>query len=818
MTASLDEGLEARDAGTSDKAQPPNTSQRPAGSVRKKRGAYISKACHECRRRKSKCEGQKPCARCTKHDLACVFSPYTRRNGLDDDDPSAATRILQQKVAFLEEQLRASNAPALTCQSSPKPASSLAPHPGDHEDDSSGLTSATSWPQQEGIEPLQTVDANILNELPANPTNDDHMEALPAALPPTAFSSTSNRIQYQQIQSPGFVQASATSSPYSVQQHGSLAGDSSTHTAATAHYKYNLSLAQTHLAARGISDSVEQVLTSTMPTREPSPLDSQSDKHRQCDPLWLIDKTEALRLCGVFEEEIGKTYPFLDIDKISSHVSTVYTSLDVGRRSGFAYLPLRDDFILPADDLKIIKMVLACALVIETSGSSALSRTLFHNVRDSIQGPIWGDVTITSITVYTLCAIWLFLADNDFLAWRITGIVARWCLELGLNQSLYLHHMLNNDQERKMVVRLFWCIQTLDRRWSFGSGLPFVIRDEDIDQSFPPPDDEVPYLKAMVKFSSIVSDVWHAVYSTPVDATTRKGQETVSYLEYRISKWWDELPVTLQFGKGDLDWSRGTKRQRILLYLRKCQLTILLQQPVLHCSSRIRQRPEVARAVVRTAKDVIRKLDDLNRTTDIYQTQQMCFNHFLVTSLGVIFLAVSQAPGEFATSVRGEFNAALDLVQQLSLNSFVSKRLWKAIRGLRQMGDRLGVSPADVPQNEATSARNEPRPIGNNRPGPTFDPGLFLLEQDLQFPFMATDDPIDGAKLTENMNAVFEAMEKDQENFSLDLPLEAGGAADAVNSHVDQWHDHSNRNFDDRNTAYGNQDVSRLLVSMIGGT
>ena len=37
------------------------------------------------------------------------------------------------------------------------------------------------------------------------------------------------------------------------------------------------------------------------------------------------------------------------------------------------------------------------------------------------------------------------------------------------------------------ITRIFWTIYSLDRRWSLGTGLPFVIQDEDIDPNLPEP-------------------------------------------------------------------------------------------------------------------------------------------------------------------------------------------------------------------------------------------------------------------------------------------------------------------------------------------
>lgn len=103
-----------------------------------------------------------------------------------------------------------------------------------------------------------------------------------------------------------------------------------------------------------------------------------------------------------------------------------------------------------------------------------------------------------------------------------------------------------------------------------------------------------------------------------------------------------------------------------------------------------------AQTVVDIAKDTIRVLARLNQTTDIYRSQQMLFNYFLVAALAVLFLAVSHAPVEFNRQVRDEFYLALDLIKGFSTKSYVSKRLWKTIRGLREIGEKLGLFPRNI--------------------------------------------------------------------------------------------------------------------------
>lgn len=303
-----------------------------------------------------------------------------------------------------------------------------------------------------------------------------------------------------------------------------------------------------------------------------------------------------------------------------------------------------------------------------------------------------------------------------------------------------------------MLIRLFWCIHTLDRRWAFGVGLPFVFQSSDIDANMSMPvsartnalytgqkiltgakDDEVPYLQAMVLLGQISAKVWLAL-SNSSSAGAEPSKDELDFLHYRLDRWYDELPVSLKHpgeagAPASPQVSRGMRRLRLLLYLRARQMKILLYQRVLHspalfhsnssqvcllyCNCRFvhrcPDRPKQVRMVVEMAKDMIQKLDRLNKTTDIYQTQQMCFNHFLVSALGVIFLAVALAPSVYRSVVRDEFHMALDLVRGFSEKSYVSKRLWRMIRGLRQAGFTLGLTgsqPGEV--DNAQGASNAP--------------------------------------------------------------------------------------------------------------
>jgi hypothetical protein len=124
-------------------------------------------------------------------------------------------------------------------------------------------------------------------------------------------------------------------------------------------------------------------------------------------------------------------------------------------------------------------------------------------------------------------------------------------------------------------------------------------------------------------------------------------------------------------------------------------MRILIYRPVLHSASSIQEHPSYASTVVELAKDTIRALTHLNQTSDIYRCQQVCFNYFLTSAIAVLFLASCHAPVHFSSLCRDEFYMALDLVKGFSNKSWVSKRLWKTIKGLKEVGPKLGLAPDD---------------------------------------------------------------------------------------------------------------------------
>ena len=182
-------------------------------------------------------------------------------------------------------------------------------------------------------------------------------------------------------------------------------------------------------------------------------------------------------------------YPILDIQKTMNKAKTLFTFLDSMKRVGFLKSEIENGDSLDDDETLVLKMILACALTIEGNGESELGKRLFENVRriSNMQDRLGKPATIRGLQILFLTAQYYFHLDQEVQAYRITGLAARQCFELGLHRREMVSQLCNSEDELLWTIRLFWVIYVSDRRWSFGTGMPFAMQDADIDPTLPDP-------------------------------------------------------------------------------------------------------------------------------------------------------------------------------------------------------------------------------------------------------------------------------------------------------------------------------------------
>lgn len=193
-----------------------------------------------------------------------------------------------------------------------------------------------------------------------------------------------------------------------------------------------------------------------------------------------------------------------------------------------------------------------------------------------------------------------------------------------------------------------------------------------------------------------------------INTEARKNE--IGFIDYQIQQWQNSIPEVLRYQHSDnfpenTNLSRRLRRKRLLLYLRANQSRIQLYRPVLYSITSILENRGYAQTVVEIAKESIRTLSQVHQTSDVYRDPYSSTNYYLLGALTVIFLAVSHAPLEFCQQVRDEFYMALDLVKGYRPQSYISRRLWKTIQGLKDMGPKLGLMPGQgLDVNDSTSA------------------------------------------------------------------------------------------------------------------
>lgn len=103
----------------------------------------------------------------------------------------------------------------------------------------------------------------------------------------------------------------------------------------------------------------------------------------------------------------------------------------------------------------------------------------------------------------------------------------------------------------------------------------------------------------------------------------------------------------------------------------------------------------------------------LNNAGTMYTRQQAAFNHFLMTALAIVFLAVCHAPSDFGQQCRPAFDSAIKLVRTSAAHGSNSRRLWKSISGLLPQTQDLYANPSSVDDRGDAQATSIPRTLSH---------------------------------------------------------------------------------------------------------
>ncbi|KAK5047533.1 hypothetical protein LTR84_006630 [Exophiala bonariae] len=667
---------------------------------RGKRKRYTTVACDECKKRKGKCDSQIPCQYCRDKAVICSYSSRLATASLQKERDFDG---LNEKIERMQAQIDRLVADGLL-------ASSLTKQP-------STISTPASFPSSPGL----------------NITHLHHQSDNNGLL---RISSTTSRAGQPEFLGP-------TSSSFLFR------------------------MATTSLANAGIhTPRYEGLQLGPLSASTKVRYQAASSVNRDIEnPLCTISRNEALRLLDFYYDEYGLIYPFIDKIILYRAAQYFYDCIDMASPSSTKTYP-KDENTLTDGIWDILKLAIAIAAAIENHGPNALSAKLLRSVESGFDTRFLGkNVDLLEIQAWTAISILQFHLDEEVLAWRTIGLAGRAAIEQGLHRRETYPVRFSNDEQRLRASQLFWSIYILDRRWSFGTGRSFAIPECDVDLDVPTLGSTGSYLlSAMVAYAQLETRVWKVTTKTTAKATPEK----LSFLYFRVQQWYRGIKPQYQLQPTEENMLQGRtpseNKIRLSLYLSVNQLQLFIFRHELLNSHTIDEDLPNARLAVEAAKDNIRLLRQVSQTPGTYSAQQAQFNHFLVSALAVLFLAVCHAPYQFSNMCREEFVVALELIQGFSSESHMGRRLWQRVQHLKEVGLSLGLMA-----NKAQTVGMRDGALNStdgNLPFLDFPSMERDQQPEIQRPAVSseigpplTDETIDPYQLTNDLTAMFDTMQ-----------------------------------------------------------
>ncbi|OAA73297.1 fungal specific transcription factor domain-containing protein [Cordyceps fumosorosea ARSEF 2679] len=404
-----------------------------------------------------------------------------------------------------------------------------------------------------------------------------------------------------------------------------------------------------------------------------------------------LDKELWIRIIDIYEEEVALQYPFLDLENLRHRIR--------------AAAPPSESNSVPQDQVAvedIMSLVLSVASSIVDPGTLTVANSFVESLfSGALLRTQLGAVNKTDLSIIILASIFFFLNDKEMLAWRAIGNVLRSLHEIIAQNTEDAPNPTTLDQLKDVGEKFYWSVYTLDRRWGFGTGLPFSVHDSDIHRQPHFKDDSLSstYLRQMIEYSIISAEVRRSILqpSTSPTATVTALAATRNLLDFQVTQFQKNIPKRLQFlGLQDkfdpTREKRGEYRLRLVLYLRCNQMRIVIHRKSAMSLVGGGFDTSTTNVLAETSQDTIRVLIALARETDIYHAQQRTFNHFLETALASLLLLLCYAEAEYRVGYLPDVLAAMELVQHLSVHSPVTRALKQKLHRVQHMIKAFRVS------------------------------------------------------------------------------------------------------------------------------
>ncbi|RSM09061.1 hypothetical protein CDV31_007828 [Fusarium ambrosium] len=474
-------------------------------------------------------------------------------------------------------------------------------------------------------------------------------------------------------------------------------------------------------------------------------------------PLSTLSLSDWMQIIQVYEEEIGLQYPFLDIQELQETIRSTKQGTSQGRSerldghiSGRRYQDRLDD---------ILTLIFYTVSILADPASTERSKPSVEAIYGgAVSRSQLGNLNEDDLVLIILGSIFFFLSDQEILAWRGIGTVFRLLQELEDTPDRLQPRVLPNDRG-VISPEFYWSVYTLDRRWSFGTGLPFAVQDSDVRYRPNLKDNSLScaYLKSMVAYCEISSEVQKSILETPQSIVSGSKRD---FLNFRVVQWQQNLPHGLCFSGIDDKFDpakekRGEYKMRLALYLRANQMRIIIHRKFMARSELNTIDATEANVMASITRDSIRVLLQLARDTDIYVAQQKTFNHFLETALSSLLLIMCSTEDLKRFSYLSDVVEALELVEQLASQSAIMQNMWCKMQSIKEAIKDIQAKLSGEVSSHEGQADKEPHEAGMLEQGPpiAMSPTEMMLSAATTIPpLMETFDSFEALEESEGLN------------------------------------------------------------------
>ncbi|CEL11546.1 hypothetical protein ASPCAL14647 [Aspergillus calidoustus] len=251
-------------------------------------------------------------------------------------------------------------------------------------------------------------------------------------------------------------------------------------------------------------------------------------------PVLELGHAKVTQLVTIFKNEVYPIFPCVSIQLGHNLVDMLFSLLNRTQYEA--------TWNLEVIDVELAKAVVAIAMLVKHDTQSPLAADLEDHLLWSVDSCYDQDQPqFEDIIMATLLSLYFDLKHRPVKAWRLSGVAAKLCLELGLHRESFFSDTQLCPDRIADCKRLFACVYDLNRRCSFYSGLPWTLHDREIDLSnlrVEPPES---YLAAMIAIDRSLSETW-AIVNSPTPQS-EKSRERVEFLNFQLQKLVSSLPI-----------------------------------------------------------------------------------------------------------------------------------------------------------------------------------------------------------------------------------------------------------------------------------